>query len=218
MEFLNEITPDIKYEKAFKAIVLDIWQSNYKITDEANEVHHKEVKKLEAERQRVFDSHRMGLYSNSEFLQQKDRINRQISHHLAHTQEIRKDEMDMEEALSYCFDFVLNTAERWEVLTHPHKLRFQKLIFDGNVAYNGEKLGALLILAIRPCEGVARAVPLFGGRKRSSPQLRPPPRICNWSIQHITSFPFLLPFVACSYRPSGSLLAQPPSSFSIQIM
>lgn len=52
-------------------------------------------------------------------------------------------------------------------------------------------LCAPLILASAPCSALARASPLFGGRKESSPQL-------------------LLILV-----PSDSVVAQPPSSFSL---
>jgi hypothetical protein len=47
IEYLDEITPSGKYEKAFKAIMIDIWQSNYKKFNENNEQITRELNVLE---------------------------------------------------------------------------------------------------------------------------------------------------------------------------
>jgi len=51
IEHLQTISPSTKYEKLFKAIVLDVWQSNYKKLDSKNARIRKEVEVLENERQ-----------------------------------------------------------------------------------------------------------------------------------------------------------------------
>jgi site-specific DNA recombinase len=144
VEHLNEITPDTKYEKIFKAIVLDIWQNNYKKLDENNARVRKEISRLEQERQKVFDMHRAGKYSDTEFIEQKDIINTTITqkHQLIH--ENRIEEFDMEEALAYCFDFVRNTAKTWLELkksNYDRLMRFQKQIFPEKITFDGEKFG-----------------------------------------------------------------------------
>ena len=47
----------------------------------------------------------------------------------------------MEEALSYAFDFVRNTTKKWLAFEYPERVRFQKMIFDGNVDFDGKKFG-----------------------------------------------------------------------------
>ena len=38
IEYLNEINPSLEYEKAFKAIVIDIWKNNCKDFDGQNKI------------------------------------------------------------------------------------------------------------------------------------------------------------------------------------
>ena len=78
VEYLTELTPDSKYEKLFKSIVMDIWQSNYKKLDENNARVRIEIEKLEQERQKVFDLHRTGKYSDDEFQEQKEITNKKM--------------------------------------------------------------------------------------------------------------------------------------------
>ncbi len=140
-EYLNEITPDKKYEVAFKAIVLDIWKTNYKKLDEDNARVRREMEKLEAERQKVFELHRSGVYSDTDFIYQKSVINQQINQKYSLANENRVEEFNMEEALSYAFDFVRNTTKKWLAFEYPERVRFQKMIFDGNVDFDGKKFG-----------------------------------------------------------------------------
>lgn len=141
VEYLNKITPNEEYEKIFKEIVLDIWSTNYKKLDEENSRTRKEVAKLEQDRQRVFELHRSGVYTDDDFLAQKAVVNRSIDQKHRLLNDKRIEEFNMEEALSYCFDFVRNTAKRWVKFEYPERVRFQKMIFDGNVKFTGEKFG-----------------------------------------------------------------------------
>jgi len=141
VELLDKITPDEKYEKAFTAIVMDIWKTNYKKIDETNAKIRKELENLEIERQRIFDLHRSNIYSNEDFVFQKKLINSKIDQKHRLIQDKRIEEFDMEEALSYCFDFVRNTSKRWLDFEYTERVRFQKMIFDENVEFNGEKFG-----------------------------------------------------------------------------
>src|SRR3989344_7867322 len=74
-------------------------------------------------------------------------------------------------------------------------------------------LCALLFRAPPPCSAVARAAPLFGERKESSPQRRSHPRIALLAYIVVSTgigLPDLLPRID---GPSDSALAQPLSSF-----
>lgn len=144
-EFLGEISPRHKrFEKVFKAVVMDVWQSNYKKLDAENERVRKELVGLEKERQKVFDLHRGGTYSDSEFTEQKDRINEIIQQKKLYLEEKRVEEFNMEEALGHCFEFVRDSAKTWiELAKLPEfQLRFQNLVFpQEKITYNGVKFG-----------------------------------------------------------------------------
>jgi len=143
VEYLESITPDRRYEKLFKAVVLDIWKNNYSSLDEENNKLRSSIKRLEEERQRIFDLHRSGTYSNEEFLEQKRLVNQKITEKRCMIQDKRIEEFDMEEALDYCFEFVRNTAATWLRLAPKYeiRLRFQQRIFEKNISFDGKEFG-----------------------------------------------------------------------------
>lgn len=144
VEFLDEITPSGKYEKTFKAVVMDIWQNNYKKLDEDNAKVHLQIEKLESDRQKVFDMHRAGKYSDDEFLEQKDIINKTIYHKRQLLVDNHIEEFDMEEALDYCFRFVRETSKTWVRLkkqSYERLMRFQKQVFPQKITFDGNKFG-----------------------------------------------------------------------------
>jgi site-specific DNA recombinase len=141
IEYLNEITPNLQYVKWFKAIMLDIWQSNYKNFDQENGVLRREIEQLEQDRQKVFDLHRGGAYTESEFLEQKRIVNQKLFEKSQLMNENRIEEFDMDAALNYCFEFVSSSAKTWERIQYPFKLRFQKNIFPEKTTFDGEKFG-----------------------------------------------------------------------------
>ncbi len=143
VEYLQEITPCLKFEESFKAIVLDIWKNNLKKFDEENEQIKKSISSLEAKRQRVFDLHQDKTYSDQEFKDQKNIIDDKIKKQANLMHEKYNKEFDMDSALEYCFDFVRNTANTWVKLDKipDDRLCFQKLVISENVYFSGEKFG-----------------------------------------------------------------------------
>ncbi len=144
VEYLNELTPDNKYEKIFKAIVTDIWQTNYKKLDENNARVRTEIERLEQERQKVFDLYKMGKFSDDEFQEQKEITNKKMYAKRLLLQDNHIEEFDMEEALSHCFNFVRETAKTWvrfKKTNYTYAMRFQKQIFPEKITFNGEKFG-----------------------------------------------------------------------------
>jgi site-specific DNA recombinase len=142
VEYLGEVSPrHKKYEKVFKAVVIDVWRSNYKRLDADNARARKEIEVLESERQRVFDLHIAGTYSDAEFKEQKAYINQRIEEKKTYLDEKRIEEFSMESALDFCFELVRDSGKTWtELLNQPeYRLRFQKMIFPRKVTYDGKK-------------------------------------------------------------------------------
>lgn len=143
VEYLNEINPSLQYEKAFRAIVLDIWKNNFKKFDDQNEQIGKEIKSLEQQRQRIFELLESGVYTKEEFLAQKDGVSKKIAQKKSLIHDKAVEEFNMDEALDYCFSFIGNSSETWlKLKDKPEKrLRFQNLIFEENLPFSGEKFG-----------------------------------------------------------------------------
>jgi site-specific DNA recombinase len=141
VEYLDGISPDSEYEKLFKAIVLDIWKNNYKKIDEENEQINKQISTLTSERQKIFDFHLAGKYTDEEFEEQKKRISESISQKRLLIREKWDEEFEMEEVLEYCFSYVRNTSKSWIEADYKEKIRLQKLVFAGRIEFDGKKLG-----------------------------------------------------------------------------
>ncbi len=144
VEYLNDLTPNKKYEKIFKAIVTDIWQANYKKLDENNAKVRIEIERLEQERQKVFDLHRTGKYSDDEFQEQKEITNQKMYAKRQLLQDNHIEEFNMEEALNHCFNFVRETSKNWvrfKKTNYNYAMRFQKQIFPEKITFDGEKFG-----------------------------------------------------------------------------
>ena len=143
VEYLNELSPSLQFEKLFKAIVLDIWKNNFKNFDKTNEQVRKEIKMLEQERQRIFELHRSGVYSDAEFVEQKSIVRKKLADKEMLIHNTRNEEFNMEEALDYCFGFIRESSATWLKLEKKpeSRLRFQKLIFEENVEFSDEGFG-----------------------------------------------------------------------------
>ncbi len=137
-----------------KAVIVDIWKTKYKKLDEVNVDSRRKLEVLELERQKVFNHHRAGTYTDDDFIQQKSLINRQIDAENQLLMERRVEEFNMEEALEYCFNFVRNVGDKWIAMENDYasRIRFQNLILKEKLEFDGEKFGTpklSLIFAIK---------------------------------------------------------------------
>lgn len=139
VEYLEDITPNPKYEKLFKAVVVDNWKQNYQKYYEASNRTRKEIDHLEQERLKIFDLHRSGKYTDDEFLEQKQIINESINQKRLLVQEQSVEELDMDAVLDYVFKYVRTTAKTWIEAEYPEKLRFQKIVCKEKIEFDGEK-------------------------------------------------------------------------------
>ncbi len=141
--FLNTITPSDKYEKVFKEVVLDIWKNKYQNAEKENEKIEKEISALENQRQMIFDLHQSGVYTDEEFISQKNIVSRKIGQKKLLKNEVNTQESNIKEALDHCFNFIRNTSETWiELEKKPEsRLCFQNLIFIENIKFSGEEFG-----------------------------------------------------------------------------
>ncbi len=143
LEHLTKMTPGPTYERLFKSVVLDVWKGNHKAFDEQRKTARRRIEKLEQDRQRVFDMHRNGVYSDQDFRDQKTIVERQLEGQYALIEDRRADEFDMTKALAHCFEFVGNATRTWRELegNHQARIRFQKLLFKDRLTYDGQGFG-----------------------------------------------------------------------------
>ena len=160
VELLNDITPSQRYEKLFKAIVVDIWSKKIKEFDKHNVQLRKEIEQLENDRQEIFNLHRAYKYTDEDFVEQKALTEERITQKRLLINDTWIEEYDINKALEHCFNFVRNTAKTWLSADYPTRLRFQKMIFpEGKVQFDGEGFG---IAKLSPIYELSRE---FDGKK-----------------------------------------------------
>ena len=118
-----------------------------------------------------------GKYTDDEFLEQKRITNRKIDQKNVLLKDNRVEEFDMEDALSYCFNFVRETSRTWlrfKKQNYERLIRFQNQIFPEKVTFNGEKFGTehlALVYKINQQSGAnkSKVVTLRGIEPRFNP-------------------------------------------------
>lgn len=141
VEYLDGITPGEEYERLFKAAVLDIWKNNYKRIDQENQKIQRNIDALTQERQKIFDFHLAGKYSDEDFEEQRRLVNERITRQRYLVREKWEEEFDMEGVLEYCFAYVRDTAKAWVEADYQTKIRLQNIVFSEKLPFDGEKFG-----------------------------------------------------------------------------
>ncbi len=86
-------------------------------------------------------SQRKGLYSDEEFLEQKNQIDNEIKRQEEIIQEYRKFEYDMSEVLEHTFRYLGNLPTNWLEHKLPQKLQLQNALFAEIPEYGNGKFG-----------------------------------------------------------------------------
>lgn len=143
VEHLKTLLPDAGCVKLFRAVVLDIWKTNLKRFDEEGAQIRARIEKLGRDRQRVFELHRSGVYSDQDFSEQKRLVGSQLDVQHSLLEERRARECDMEQIMDDALGFVTNATATWLALAdnYPARIRFQNLLFLEKLPFDGEKFG-----------------------------------------------------------------------------
>lgn len=140
-EYLDDIKPTPKFQRALTAIIKELYANRYRTFEEALNRHQSELAKLHTTRQRIFDAHTNGVYSDADFLQQKREIDQRIAKQQALVPGNEPVAIDVDAALAFAFDMMRNAAQRWPHMEYERQQRFQKIIFEGILPYDGNKFG-----------------------------------------------------------------------------
>lgn len=142
-EYLKEISPNFEYEKAFKEIVIDIWKNNTGKILEQNQIINQEIEKLEQKKSKIYDLLEEGVYSGEEFQKQRKEVTQLIKEKESLLISVDSENINIEEALEYCFDKIRQCDQTWLEYEEDHqkRLRFQNFIFSENLEFSGQKFG-----------------------------------------------------------------------------
>ncbi|HEX6369077.1 MAG TPA: recombinase family protein [Longimicrobium sp.] len=130
-------------EALYRQAVIETWRDSGEIKKERATTVQREIKRLESERQRIFELHRAGVYSDTEFAEQKALINDQINGKSRLAEDETADDFNAQEALEYALEFIRQPDRTWNRLEplFPARLRFQRLVSRGAVVFDGDRFG-----------------------------------------------------------------------------
>ena len=141
VELLDSIVPTAKYEKLFKAVVLDLWEEKHKDAHAENSRIQREIDKLHQDRLQTFEYHRKGVYTDDDFKLQKRIIEEQISQKRLLILDTTTQEFEMNKALEYCFDSIRNASRIWLESGYERRIQLQRLILEKPLAFDGKEFG-----------------------------------------------------------------------------
>ena len=111
--------------------------------DEENAQLRKAMTLLEAERQRVFDLHRQGVYSDAEFHEQHELLDTRIKQKARRINSKADLDFDLSEALKPCFDFLCEPGAAWQKFEGDYRSQIilQREVFSGPIQFDREGFG-----------------------------------------------------------------------------
>jgi site-specific DNA recombinase len=140
LNYLRSVTPQTRFLKVFRAAVLSTLEEMQGNQEQHRLVLARELASLEQERQRIFDFHRRGVYTDDEFRDQMAKSSVAVKQKHLLMKEKVPDRRDVEALLDHCVAIVQRTAESWEEFeTEPTaRLRLQSQVFTGPLEFDGE--------------------------------------------------------------------------------
>ncbi len=138
---IAEIQPNAEYSERFKRAVVRVWKEKYKVLGRETKDLHGRLERLMASRQKAFDHHLNGKYSDAEFEEQKLRLDAQAQEVRAEIAGTQLQEYNIDEVLSYAFRFVRTLDVQWAKGTYEEKSSLQQLVFSKGVVFDGENFG-----------------------------------------------------------------------------
>lgn len=153
-DHLLELQPSEDYLKVFKEVLLDQWKNQNTKFNESNKKLRNEIEQLEAKRKNAFDYLERGIYTDAEFIERRNLINREIAEKEVQIVDNRDYEFDMEQALNYCLDFVRNAASTWKRIKDKPVLveSFQNLIFKEKLPIADGRFGTAKMACVYSLE------------------------------------------------------------------
>jgi hypothetical protein len=139
--YLKALSPSEGFEAMFKAVIRDLWRDRTQDARKQNAAVKKALDGLVAERQKVFDLHRSGIYSDQDFRDQKNLIEKRISDENAKFSIEESSDADLYGATDVCFEYLHRLPGAWKRASSPTKQKIQKLVFEEKVPFDGRALG-----------------------------------------------------------------------------
>lgn len=141
LDCLSELSINDEQAEAVREYISGAWKQTHEQRREQQAHIRKEITALEAERQRVFDLHRRGVYSDEDFKEQRLVLEEQINQKDLRLESADPD-FELDYLLSKTLDLARNPAQTWVSFNKDYQARvqLQRLVLPRGADFDGEQL------------------------------------------------------------------------------
>lgn len=138
--FLKSIQPTKAHARAFKEVVIDVWESRHKEALKLREQKEVELKKLRTLKTNLIKKNAAETLLDEDFEEALEPVKNQILVKEAELGETRIDEANLEEDLNRATNFLAGVATFWRDAFPNQKQRFQRLLFPSGIVFDGQNI------------------------------------------------------------------------------
>lgn len=135
MDFLQNISGKQKFMKAFKAVILDVWDEQYELINNDRERINKNIENLEKEKKSLIQMKKKELLPDADFKNEFDEVNDKLVVQHDHLEATKMESFNINEAVDYVFDIIARLPEVWHEANFTQKQQLQCLIFPEKPIY-----------------------------------------------------------------------------------
>jgi len=130
--YLEQITPKQKFLKAFKAVILDVWDDQYETINQERKRLTVELDRIEEEKKALIGMKKKELIEDDDFKEEFAEVKDRITDQHTKLAKVRLETFNIDEAVDYVFGFVGTLPETWIDADFTQKQQLQSLIFPKN--------------------------------------------------------------------------------------
>ena len=135
-DYLEEITPTDKFAKAFKATILDVWETEYKRINQEQRERLKKIESLKEEKLKLIEMKKKELLPDDDFREAFNKLRKEIDDKETNLTQTKLEEFNLDEAVDYVFDYIKALPLSWQDSTYEQRLKLQGLIFIEKPTYD----------------------------------------------------------------------------------
>jgi site-specific DNA recombinase len=134
-DYLAQITPKQKFLKAFKAVILDVWDDQYETINQERKRLTVGLDRIEEEKKALIGMKKKELIGDDDFKEEFSEVKDRIAEQHMKLSKVRLETFNIDEAVDYVFGFVGTLPETWVDADFKQKQQLQSLIFPEKPVY-----------------------------------------------------------------------------------
>lgn len=134
-KFLEDFAPKKELLDAFKAVIIDVWQGRYAEVNSHYDVLQKELSALKQEKEQILELVKKQLIDDQDFKEQFEQVKNKINDKQLQLTDTRLEEFDIDEAVTFVFDFIEQLPQYWSQASYWQKVKLMGLIFPEKPVY-----------------------------------------------------------------------------------